>query len=472
MATNLKIETDDRPHLGVAGAGRRDAIAAALLPVGDLAAIALGIGLAVRATAASGPPSALLAEAVTGACLGVLFLLAGGAYRAESRGRAHVRRLLPAVAGLGAYALLVAFVEADGVAPAAWPLAGVASLLAHRLAVHAWWRGVGLGGARPVVVAGDPSLLDEALARLPFAAPRAARPPFAVVARVELVDRGSPAALAADIERLLQPIRQGRAETVLLALPWHEASGGPVVGRLAEHAVDVFLVGGPPGLRDAGRKPGWLGGLPCRQVVRRPVRGWRALVKEGGDRGLALVAIAMLLPLLAAVWLAIRLDSKGPAVYRQKRQGRNGRMFDILKFRTMRIDRCDSGLGTVAQATRHDPRVTRVGRILRRTSLDELPQLLNVLKGEMSLVGPRPHAVAHDEHYGRLVEGYAARRRMKPGITGWAQVHGYRGETDTLEKMKKRIDYDLDYIERWSPALDLRILLRTLAVGFVHANAR
>jgi putative colanic acid biosynthesis UDP-glucose lipid carrier transferase len=135
----------------------------------------------------------------------------------------------------------------------------------------------------------------------------------------------------------------------------------------------------------------------------------------------------------------------------------------------MYIDRCEDR--SVVQATKHDPRVTRIGRILRRTSLDELPQFLNVLMGSMSIVGPRPHAVAHNEQYSRLIDEYLARHRVKPGITGWAQVNGLRGETETLEKMEQRVRYDLYYIENWSLLFDIRIILRTLFVGFAHPNA-
>jgi len=159
-------------------------------------------------------------------------------------------------------------------------------------------------------------------------------------------------------------------------------------------------------------------------------------------------------------------------IYRQRRFGFNREAIEVLKFRTMREEACDGAdAGTVRQVRRDDDRVTRVGRFLRRSSLDELPQLFNVLRGDMSLVGPRPHAIAHDRHYAELIDGYLGRHRVKPGITGWAQVHGYRGETRTVEDMRRRIEFDLHYIDNWSLALDLRILLRTPLTGFVHDNA-
>ena len=191
------------------------------------------------------------------------------------------------------------------------------------------------------------------------------------------------------------------------------------------------------------------------------------------DRAAAAAALVFLAPFLSLLALAVRLDSKGPVFYRQQRHGLGGRTIDVLKFRSMYADRCDSGsTSTVQQATRGDPRITRVGKWLRRTSLDELPQLINVLMGDMSLVGPRPHAVAHNRHYAKLIDHYWARHRVKPGITGWAQVSGFRGETDTVDKMARRVEHDLEYIENWSFLLDIKILLRTVLVGFVHPEAR
>ncbi|HUO92774.1 MAG TPA: exopolysaccharide biosynthesis polyprenyl glycosylphosphotransferase [Rhizomicrobium sp.] len=168
--------------------------------------------------------------------------------------------------------------------------------------------------------------------------------------------------------------------------------------------------------------------------------------------------LVLLSPLLAVIALAVRLDSKGPVFFRQTRTGLRGRPFMILKFRSMTV--LEDG-DTVVQASKDDARITRVGRILRKTSLDELPQLFNVLKGEMSLVGPRPHAIAHDRHYGALIEHYAFRQRVKPGITGWAQISGHRGETPTLETMQVRVHHDVWYAQRANVSLDLRILLAT-----------
>jgi putative colanic acid biosynthesis UDP-glucose lipid carrier transferase len=170
------------------------------------------------------------------------------------------------------------------------------------------------------------------------------------------------------------------------------------------------------------------------------------------------VVLFALLPLLATVAVAIKLDSPGPILFRQQRCGFNGRRFQIRKFRTMSV--LEDG-SSITQAQLADKRVTRLGRWLRRTSIDELPQLLNVLDGSMSLVGPRPHAMAHDNQFDKIVRNYAFRRRVKPGLTGWAQVHGYRGATPTAESIERRVEYDLWYIDNWSLRLDFAILLQT-----------
>jgi putative colanic acid biosysnthesis UDP-glucose lipid carrier transferase len=181
-------------------------------------------------------------------------------------------------------------------------------------------------------------------------------------------------------------------------------------------------------------------------------------LKRMFDLAVAIPALILLAPVMALTALWIRLDSAGPVLFRQTRRGLDGREFSILKFRTMTV--LENG-DHVVQAVENDPRVTRAGRSLRKTSLDELPQLLNVIAGEMSLVGPRPHALAHDDYYGGLIEDYGLRQRVKPGITGWAQVHGLRGETPTLDSMRRRVTFDVWYARNANVALDFEILLRT-----------
>ena len=177
----------------------------------------------------------------------------------------------------------------------------------------------------------------------------------------------------------------------------------------------------------------------------------------------------LILPVCVAIAIAIKATSPGPVVFKQYRTGINGRKFKVYKFRSMVVHQENNG--EVTQAKKNDARVTPIGAFLRRTSLDELPQFFNVLQGRMSLVGPRPHALAHNEYYKDLVESYMQRHKVKPGITGWAQVNGYRGETDTLDKMQKRVEYDLWYIDNWSLWLDLKIIFLTVFKGFINKNA-
>jgi exopolysaccharide biosynthesis polyprenyl glycosylphosphotransferase len=194
----------------------------------------------------------------------------------------------------------------------------------------------------------------------------------------------------------------------------------------------------------------------------KPIADWGTVAKWLFDKTLGILALAMFAPVMVAIAVAIKLDSRGPVLFRQKRYGFNNELIEICKFRSMYTDRCDANADRLV--TKADDRVTRVGRFLRKTSLDELPQLLNVIKGELSLVGPRPHALsakAADRLYGEVVAGYFARHKVKPGITGWAQINGWRGETDTPEKIQRRVDHDIYYIENWSVLLDLYILLCT-----------
>ena len=196
--------------------------------------------------------------------------------------------------------------------------------------------------------------------------------------------------------------------------------------------------------------------------------GAQSVMKRGFDIVAALLALLLFLPLLLLVMVVIQVESPGPAIFRQRRTGYRGRVFTILKFRTMTVTE-DSG--EIRQATKDDVRVTAVGAMLRKLSVDELPQLWNVLRGDMSIVGPRPHALAHDEYYGAVIPTYAARFRAKPGLTGYAQVNGFRGEIDDMRCMSDRIAADNSYIEEWSLALDVAILLKTIPLIFRDPNA-
>jgi putative colanic acid biosynthesis UDP-glucose lipid carrier transferase len=187
------------------------------------------------------------------------------------------------------------------------------------------------------------------------------------------------------------------------------------------------------------------------------------LVKRLSDIVLSLLILILISPVLLAIAIGVKLSSPGPAIFKQKRNGLDGEEIIVYKFRSMRA--MDNG-PVVKQATKGDPRITPFGAFLRRTSLDELPQFFNVLQGRMSIVGPRPHAVAHNELYRQLIKAYMVRHKVKPGITGWAQVNGQRGETDTVDKMQSRVEYDLEYLRNWSLGFDLQIIARTVKVAF------
>jgi putative colanic acid biosysnthesis UDP-glucose lipid carrier transferase len=211
-----------------------------------------------------------------------------------------------------------------------------------------------------------------------------------------------------------------------------------------------------------------LGGVPVVGMLETPFTGVNELAKRVSDVVLASLILVLISPLLLAVALAIKLSSPGPVIFRQRRNGLNGEEITVYKFRSMTAS--DNGL-VVPQARRNDPRITPVGAFLRRSSLDELPQFVNVLQGRMSIVGPRPHAVAHNEQYRSLIQAYMVRHKVRPGITGWAQVNGLRGETETVDKMQARVEYDLEYLRNWSLAFDLRIMARTLKLVLFDRGA-
>ena len=211
-----------------------------------------------------------------------------------------------------------------------------------------------------------------------------------------------------------------------------------------------------------------IAGLPVVAVCETPFRGLNGLVKALTDYALALGILVCIAPLLLAIAIGVKLSSPGPILFKQRRYGVDGREILVYKFRSMTV--AEDG-AVVKQATRNDARVTKFGAFLRATSLDELPQFINVLQGRMSVVGPRPHAVAHNELYRKLIRGYMIRHKVKPGITGFAQVNGWRGETDTVEKMKMRVQYDLEYLRNWSLLLDLQIVLKTALVVLKRSNA-
>lgn len=264
-------------------------------------------------------------------------------------------------------------------------------------------------------------------------------------------------------------VREAAVEAVYIALPIGNAPRiRELLADLRDSTTSVYFV---PDLFAFDLIQGRvvdLNGIPALAICDTPLRGTNAFAKRTLDFVLTIAALPLLLPVCAAIAIAVKLSSPGPVLFVQRRYGMDGAEILVYKFRSMTV--CEDG-AEVRQASRGDCRITSVGRLLRRTSLDELPQILNVLQGRMSLVGPRPHAVAHNELYRRQINGYMVRHKALPGITGWAQVHGLRGETDTLDKMALRVRYDLEYLRNWSLSLDLRILVRTVLVVLRGQNA-
>jgi Undecaprenyl-phosphate glucose phosphotransferase len=267
-------------------------------------------------------------------------------------------------------------------------------------------------------------------------------------------------ALKARLREVTRYVRDMDIDEIIVAIPWSSTDLlGEVENELRVLPVPVKLVPDTMTGRVLDRPLFELGPTKAVQLQRAPLSAVQRILKQGMDGILAATSLVLLVPFLAVMTAAIRLESPGPAFFLQTRVGFNGRPFKIYKFRTMST--LDDG-PVIVQATKNDHRVTHLGALLRKLSIDELPQLLNVLRGEMSLVGPRPHALAHDNEYDRLIATYAIRHKMKPGITGWAQVNGFRGETPEIGMMKRRVESDLWYIESWSLWLDIRILLLTV----------
>lgn len=208
--------------------------------------------------------------------------------------------------------------------------------------------------------------------------------------------------------------------------------------------------------------------IPLVSIYDTPFKGLNAVVKRVEDIIVSFIILIIISPILLFIAIAIKLTSKGPILFKQDRYGVNGKIIKVWKFRSMKVMENDR---QVTQATKNDPRLTKIGTFLRKTSLDELPQFFNVLRGDMSIVGPRPHAVIHNEQYRSEIMGYMLRHKVKPGITGWAQINGYRGQTDTLDKMEKRVEYDLEYIHNWSVTLDIKIIFLTIIKGFMSKTA-
>jgi putative colanic acid biosynthesis UDP-glucose lipid carrier transferase len=284
----------------------------------------------------------------------------------------------------------------------------------------------------------------------------------------------APGNVLGNLDDLPEYVRRNAIDVIHIAWPMDEhLESHPRLKQLLEELRDTtasiyFLLDVPRQDKHSPARIVEMAGMPLFAYVETPHCGLEGVTKRATDLAIAITLLAFLWPVFLLIALLIRVDSQGPAVFRQRRYGLNGEEISVYKFRTMTV--CEDG-GEIVQAKPNDPRTTRIGRFLRRTSLDELPQLFCVLAGSMSLVGPRPHAVAHNEQYRHLIDGYMLRHKVRPGITGWAQVNGLRGETRTVDQMRARVLFDLEYLRHWSPWIDIKILLRTALLVVRDRNA-
>ena len=351
----------------------------------------------------------------------------------------------------------------------AWSMATPAMLILLRISIRTWLRFLCREGrnSRTLAFAGAGELSAKMAAKFGTASWRG-------INVIGVYDDDEPSEQTGDLQfsgklnKLVEDVHEGKIDFVYITLPIQEEKRTlDLLNELADTTASVYVV---PDLHIHNLLHArWfsMDGIPIASVFESPFYGVDGWLKRCEDLVLGSLILLGILPIGLLVAIAIKVSSEGPIIFKQRRYGLNGEVIEVWKFRSMTV--CDDGNG-ILQATRADSRVTPLGSFLRRTSLDELPQFINVLQGQMSIVGPRPHAVVHNERYRKLIYGYMLRHKVKPGITGWAQVNGWRGETDTLDKMKKRIEYDLEYIRNWSILLDLKIILLTLRCGFTGKN--
>jgi putative colanic acid biosysnthesis UDP-glucose lipid carrier transferase len=344
---------------------------------------------------------------------------------------------------------------------------GLCSLAAHRVI----WR-IGMSSSFAKY-----HLINRRVALISFSAPDLASNRFKDlrktgfhIARTFVLDMTTRdrTARERDLLNIIRESRAARVDEFLIAIDCNELSMLPLLCQaLRQVPLPIRLLPDIPIADLVSRTLIPAGTTVAIEIQRTPLSMLERAQKRCLDVGLASIALLVIAPLLIATAILVKLDSPGSVIFRQTRRGFNGRPFDIWKFRSMTTS--ENG-DCILQARREDTRVTRVGKLLRRSSIDELPQLWNVLRGEMSLVGPRPHALAHDNYYDQMISNYAYRHHMKPGLTGWAQINGLRGETPTIDLMEKRVEYDVWYVSNWSIWLDIRILIRT-AMVFIHHDA-
>lgn len=344
-----------------------------------------------------------------------------------------------------------------------WFILSLIGFLGLRLVLRQllrWLRRKGYNQRR-ILIVGQDTLMDDLAERLS----RATWMGLLVVGQETLV-----AVENVDRAVLESKIKSLRIDQVWIALPLkEELLAKAVIASLSASSVEIRYVPDLFGFRLFSHSVSEVAGLQVITLSSSPMTSFDRLIKAFEDRSLALVILVLMSPLMLVLAAGVKLSSPGPVFFRQLRKGWDDKPICVLKFRSMFLHQ--EAEGVLTQASKKDLRFTRLGAFIRRTSLDELPQFWNVLLGDMSIVGPRPHAILHHDKFKALVDGYMLRHRVKPGITGWAQINGYRGETDTLEKMRCRVEHDLYYIQHWSLFLDLKIIILTVCRGFVGKNA-
>ena len=372
------------------------------------------------------------------------------------------------VCGVGCY-LVASWLLLD--LPMAWVLAWASSMAGYvavsRLGASSWARPLAKAGRfrRRIAIVGGGSVAEDALRTLE-------KSPDLDIEIIGMfddrLDTRSPASIGkaykiGKIADLAEYARTSRVDLVIVAIPLSaEARLLTILKRLWELPVDIRISGKASSLKFSPLAYAYLGNLPLLALFDRPLAGWGLFLKNVVERVLAVLGLIAFAPVMLAIAAAIKFESKGPILFKQKRYGFNNELIQVYKFRSMYTDRSDATASKLV--TKDDPRVTKVGKFIRKASIDELPQLFNVITGQLSLVGPRPHATqakAADALYESVVDGYFARHKVRPGITGWAQINGWRGETDTREKIEQRVKHDLEYIDHWSLWFDIKIILKT-----------
>ena len=398
-------------------------------------------------------------------------------WRGKSRTGLYGRIVIAWVGGfLALFALLVLAKQSEVFSRqwlGAWILITMAASILFRIAVYSvlgYARAKGWNHKKVLIVGNGPlatTVIDQLKLNEWVGLDVVGVMPYATSCRVQSY---GDIPLIEEVLNLDEYVRQNSIQELWICLPLKEGEKiQEMLYDLRHSTVDIRYAPDMSDFRLLNHRVSEIAGLYTLDLSCSPLSGFNRILKMVEDFVLAVIILMVISPLLIIISLAVKLTSRGPVLFKQVRHGIDGKTIKVYKFRTMKVHAEPSN--KVTQAVKGDPRITRLGAFLRRTSLDELPQFYNVLQGRMSVVGPRPHAIAHNEQYKDVIESYMKRHKVKPGITGWAQVNGLRGETDTVDKMKKRVEYDLFYIENWSLMLDFKIVMLTLFNGFVHKNA-